>query len=72
MILYCQWMVFNICMSMVFDLIGQLTCHVIGCKTGKNTFRSIYCFGQSFVGQIVSSVYCLSVLVLLISPNHFD
>ena len=30
--LYRQWMVF---MSLVIDLIGQLSCHVIGCKTRK-------------------------------------
>ena len=52
-ILYRQWMVF---MSLVIDLIGQLNCHVIGCKTL-----------QSVVSQIVSSVYCLSVLASLIS-----
>ena len=31
-ILYCQWMVF---MSLVIDLIGQLNCHVTGCKIRK-------------------------------------
>ena len=32
-ILYRQWIVF---MSLVIDLIGQLNCHVTGCKTRKN------------------------------------
>ena len=37
----------------------------LGCKTRKliGAFRSVYCSGQSFVSQIVSLVYCLSVLV---------
>ena len=30
-------------------------------------FRSVYCSGQSIFSQTVSSVYCLSVLVSLIS-----
>ena len=30
---YHKWMVF---MSLVTDLIGQLSCHVIGCKTRKS------------------------------------
>ena len=30
-------------------------------------FQSVYCSGQSIVSQVVSSVYCLSVLMSLIS-----
>ena len=33
-------------MSLVIDLIGQLTCHVIGCKTRKS---ALVCFDPSFV-----------------------
>ena len=41
-------------MSLVIDLIGQLNCHVIGCKTGKVDwcvsirllFRSVYCWSN--------------------------
>ena len=54
-------------MSLVIDLIGQLNCHVTGCKTRKrrllSAFQSVYCSLQSIVSQIVSSVYCVSVLV---------
>ena len=51
-------------MSLVIDLIGDLNCHVIGCKSA---FRSVYCSGQSMVNQTVSSVCCLFVLLSLIS-----
>ena len=47
-------------MSLVIQLIGQLNCQFIGCKTRKKligSFRTVYCFGQSFVSQIISSVY---------------
>ena len=39
-ILYRQWMVF---MSLVIDLIGQLNCHVIGCKTRKSSRHNWHC-----------------------------
>ena len=34
------------------------------------TFRSIYRFSRSFASQIVSSVYCLSVLMSLINRSY--
>ena len=57
-------------MSLVIDLVGQLNCHVIDCEDLSKligAFQSIYCSGRSFVSQLVSSVYCLSVLMSLIS-----
>ena len=51
----------GIYVRLVIYLICQLISHVIGCKNRKS--RSVYCSGQSFVSQIVSLVYCLSVLV---------
>ena len=55
-------------MSPVIDLIGQLSCHVIGCKTRKNRLVR---FDPSIVPVhlllVKLSVYCLSVLVSLIS-----
>ena len=53
-------------MSLIIDLLGQLNCYVIGRNDLSKfigAFRSVYC--QSIVSQIVSSVYCLSVLVSL-------
>ena len=57
-------------MSLVIDLllvVRLVNCLVIGLKTRKScAFRSVWSFywsGQSIVSQIVSSVYCLSVLV---------
>ena len=40
-------------MSLVIDLICQLNCHVIGCKTRKSCL-------VRFDPSIVRSVYCLS------------
>ena len=47
-------------MSLVIDLIGQLNCHVIGCKTRKSQWCILIrlkCSGQSIVSQIVRSDY---------------
>ena len=52
-------------MSLVIDLIGQLNCYVnllLAVRLVK-----VDCSDQCIVSQIVSSVYCLSVLVSLIS-----
>ena len=58
-------------MSLVIDLIGQLNCHGIGCETRKSLLLhfdpSIVLVSLTIVSQIVSSVYCLTVLVSLIS-----
>ena len=50
-------------MSLVIFLIGQLNCHIIGCKTRKSRLVRLDPSIQSFASQIVSSVYCLSVSV---------
>ena len=56
--------------SLVIDLIGHLNCHVIGYKTRKGQLvrfePSIVLVGL-FVSQVVSSVYCLSVLMSLLN-----
>ena len=58
--LYRQWMVF---MSLVVDLIGQLNCHVIGCKTRKSWLvrfdPSIVPVSLLLVKLSVQSIVCL-------------
>ena len=51
-------------MSLVIDLIGQLNSHVLAVRLVKVD----WCFSiRLLLVKIVSSVYCLSVLVSLIS-----
>ena len=55
-----QWMVF---MSLVIDLIGELNCHVIGCKTRTSGFvrldPSIVLVSRLLVKSSVRSIVCL-------------
>ena len=60
MILYHQWMVFNL--SLVIDLIGQLNCHVLAVRLVKVD----WCISIRLLFQ---SVYCQSNLLMCVAVN---